>query len=148
MRTIATFHSVAFNVAEPRPEFLNPDCFGDDVARWLIARLRAAGATTSDEPGQEDFGWYLDFEVPEGRHCCVVGLRPADDGEPPTWVLWVERSRGFLASIVGLRERGLAPAALRTLHDVLASAPEVSALRWHRREDFDHGREELAAPEP
>lgn len=147
MRTIATFHSSVFNAAESRPYFINPACFGDDVARWLIARLRETGARTDDEPGQEDFGWYFDFEVPEGTHTCVISLRPGEAGGAPDWVVWVERSRGLLGSMLGGRRRGIAPSATARLHDALSRAPEVTALRWHEQRDFDVGRDE-AAPLP
>lgn len=44
----------------------------------MIARLRATGLQTDDEPRQEDFGWYFQFEVPGGRHCCVLGYQEDD----------------------------------------------------------------------
>jgi hypothetical protein len=148
MRTIATFRSSAFNVSEPKPYFINPGCFGDDLAQWLIQRLRAAGVTTDDRPGQEDFGWYFNFVVPEGPHTCVIGLRPGDDENESEWVLWTERRRGLLGSLVGGRRRGISSAAVRILHTALSAAPEVTGLRWHEARDFDAGREGSAAPEP
>ena len=33
MRTVATFRSAAFNTSEARPYFINPGCFGDDLAK-------------------------------------------------------------------------------------------------------------------
>lgn len=148
MRTVATFHSSAFNSSEPKPHFINPGCFGDDVALWLIAQLRSAGAVTDEQPGQEDFGWYFNFAVPDGSHTCVVELRPGDAGFEADWVIWTERQRGLLGSLLGGRHRGISPAAVALLHSVLAAAPEVTELRWHDRQDFDAGREEAAASEP
>jgi hypothetical protein len=40
IKTAVTFESTAFNMAEPRDYFINPCCFGDDVAIWLIGELR------------------------------------------------------------------------------------------------------------
>jgi len=76
--TEVTFQSDGFNTSESRPYFINPECYGDDLAKWMMERLRATGYKTADEPGQEDFGWYFDFEVPAGPHCCVIGYQPDD----------------------------------------------------------------------
>jgi hypothetical protein len=146
MRTLATFQSDAFNQTEPREYFINPGCYGDDACRWLMGRLRAAGLTVDAEPGQEDFGWYFCFTVPEGEHCCVVGLRPADNGEPATWISWVERQRGFLGSLLGGRNRGIAMGATAALHAAFA-APEIRNLRWHEKTEFDAGSES-GSPHP
>lgn len=148
MRTIATFRSSAFNTSEPQPHFMNPQCFGDDLARWLIARLRAAGATTDEQPGQEDFGWYFNYAVAEGPHTCVVGLRPGNRGDEPDWVLWTERRRALLGSLAGGRSRGVDPSAVALIHRALSTAPEITRLRWHERRAFDAGREDGAAAEP
>ena len=36
METVAAFESRAFNHTEPRDHYINPCCFGDDLARWLM----------------------------------------------------------------------------------------------------------------
>ena len=41
MRTLVTFRSSAFNTTQPKDYFINPGCFGDDVAKWLMGELRA-----------------------------------------------------------------------------------------------------------
>jgi hypothetical protein len=53
MRTFVTFESDAFNVTEHRDYFINPCCYGDDLAKWLIARLCAHGIRADAEPGQD-----------------------------------------------------------------------------------------------
>jgi len=50
MRTEASFRSSAFNTSEVRDYFINDCCFGDDLAKWMISRLRQAGVATDDEP--------------------------------------------------------------------------------------------------
>jgi hypothetical protein len=148
VRTLVTFFSSAFNTTESKPYFINPECFGDDVARWMIARLRAAGVSTDDEPGQEDFGWYFNFAVDEEPHTCVIGLREVEGETERDWIVWVERGRGFLGSIFGGRKRGIAPAALTAVHSVLSAAPEIRGIRWHEPSDFEAGREDAASSEP
>jgi hypothetical protein len=128
VQTEATFRSSAFNTSEVKPYFINPCCFGDDLAKWMIARMRAAGLQTDDEPRQEDFGWYFEFQVPAGKHCCLLGYQ---EGEPEgRWLLWLERSRGFFGSILGMRKRNIQAAAVRALQDILGRAPEIRELEW------------------
>ena len=130
MRTEATFKSAAFNTTETRPYFINPECYGDDLAQWMMARLRAAGYKTADEPGQEDFGWYFDFEVPAGTHCVVLGYQP-DDPEGQ-WILTLERSRGLIGSVFGRRNKGIDEEAVQAIDSVLAGASEIRDLQWQK----------------
>lgn len=144
MRTLATFRSTAFNTTQPKSYFINAGCYGDDACRWLISRLRATGLATDTEPGQEDFGWYFNFTVPEGEHCCILGLRPASEGDRETWITWIERRRAFLGSILGRRNRGISSTAVSAVHQAL-SAPEILELRWHDKGEFDRGQEQGAS---
>ena len=147
MRTVATFRSVAFNVLEPRDYFINPCCFGDDLAKWIMKRFRARGVETDEEPGQEDFGWYFEFETQEGEHCCVMAYRPGDSDADGDWVLWVERSAGLIGSLLGRRKR-VSGAAVQSVHEVLSSASEINGLRWHEKQHFDRGDEVQGKPTP
>ena len=76
----------------------------------------------------------------------MLGLRPGDNGEPSTWLAWVERQRGFLVSLIGGRKRGIAMGATAALHAALA-APEIRNLRWHEKAEFDAGSED-GSPHP
>lgn len=145
MRTVFTFQSLLFNSSESR-DYFNPGCFGDDVARWLIAGLRSGGVSADAEPYQEDFGWFVNFDVPDGPHSCVVGFRPEPSGG--LWIGWVERRAGFIASLLGGRHRGITVSATEALHAVLSAAGGVDELRWHERPDFDAGREDLGSATP
>lgn len=148
LRTVVTFESSAFNTSERRPYFINDGCFGDDVARWLIAELYARGVPTDAEPGQEDFGWFFGFRPGETVYQFIIGYRPGADKEPGVWIGWVERKVGLLGSLLGARHRGIEPQALEVLHAVLARADRVASVRWHRRADFDAGNEEAGAAQP
>ena len=147
MRTVATFRSSAFNVSEERDYFINPGCFGDDLAEWMILRLKDSGCPSCSEPGQEDFGWYFNFQTPDGEHCCVLGYRPSDSPAEACWVAWLERSAGLIGSMLGRRRR-VAASAVRAVHGVLSAAVEIDDLRWHDRRAFDEGREASGARTP
>lgn len=147
MRTVAIFRSGAFNVTESKDYFINPGCFGDDVARWMMERLKARGIETDAKPGQEDFGWYFNFQTSSGPHCCVIARRPAEDPSAGEWVLWLEHSAGLIGSLLG-RRRKVSPDAVELLHQTLSGADEVADLHWHERRSFDAGDESRGAPEP
>jgi hypothetical protein len=145
MGTVVTFESAAFNTVEAKEHCINPTCFGDDLAAWLMHQLQGMGVETDEEPDQEDFGWYFSLRVPEGEHCCVLSYRP---GDPGCWVAWLETSRGLLASLSGVRHRRIASSASAAIHRALSGAPEVTGFRWHEKADFDRGHEDSAAGEP
>jgi hypothetical protein len=147
LKTVVTFKSSSFNMSEPREYFINPGCFGDDVAKWLVEQLRSKGYQTSEVPSQEDFGWYFTFVESGVEHCFVIGLRPGDDAED-IWIGWLERSRGFVVSVVGGRQRDIQPDAPWAIHEILSSSSQIQEVRWHLRRDFDGGREEIGTPTP
>jgi hypothetical protein len=144
-RTVVTFESTAFNTAEPKEYFINPRCFGDDVGKWVIGELRKQGVKTDEKLGQEDFGWYLNFEVAGCAHCFVIGHRPTGKSEAGTWIGWLERSRGLIGSVLGGRKRGIQLLAAEAIHKILSSSPLVRDVRWHFQRDFDKGHERGAA---
>jgi hypothetical protein len=146
-RTLVTFRSDRFETRLPGEHFVNPGCFGDDVARWLIRELRARGIETADEPEPEDFGWYFGFRAGDVDCELVIGWRPGGDGEPGTWIGWIERSANLLLSVLGGRRRGIPPEAMAAVHAVLAGSGRVSDVRWHARDELDAGRE-AGAPTP
>src|SRR5271168_96334 len=136
IKTVVTFESTAFNMAEPKDYFINPCCFGDDVAMWLIGELRKQGLTTDDKPGQEDFGRYLNFEVTATAHTLVIGHRPTGETEAGTWVGWLERRRGFLGSLMGGgRDRGIHRAAIEAIDRILSNSSLIRDVRWQSRQD-------------
>jgi hypothetical protein len=128
MRREASFKSSAFNTSEVREYFINDCCFGDDLAKWLIARLRQAGLETDNEPGQEDFGWFFNFNVSTGAHCCIVAFQ--EDDPEGIWHITLERQRGFIPSLLGRRGRGIDAQAVDAINTALRSAPEVRELHW------------------
>lgn len=144
LRTVVKFKSPAFNTSENKDYFINPGCFGDDVARWIAQELRIKGHQACDEPGQEDFGWYLIFRVADVSHCLVLGYRPDDD----VWIGWLERDRGLIGSVFGFRKKGIQPDAVDAIQGILSDSPQINDVTWHFPRDFDHGRENLGKPQP
>src|SRR6187399_2844310 len=121
MKTEFRFFSTAFNITDPQDYFINECCFGDDVARWLAARLQEQGLQTT-EPGQEDFGWYFTFSIGEAEHCVVIGFQPNDLTVGDQWLGSVERQKGLFGSLFGGRQRDILPEAIEAIDTALRSS--------------------------
>lgn len=147
-RTTVVFATSAFNTTTPRSYFLNPSCFGDDLLQQLVGILRGRGVKASDKPAQEDFGWFLPFEVQGQEHCFVLGYRPGGALAPGVWIGTLERSRGLLGSLLGRRQAGVNAAALRLIHEAICELPGVSGISWHREQKFRLGIENEGASTP
>jgi hypothetical protein len=150
MKTFVTFQSDAFNSTAEKETFINPGNFGDDMMNWLQAELRKKGFKSDEEPGQEDFGWYMSFDVDGESYCVVGGYREDDEenGDPHAWILWIEKNVGFFKSILGQREKNISDKAIHAVQECLKANAEIKNIRWHEKADFEAGREELGTPDP
>jgi hypothetical protein len=131
VKTDVAFRSTAFNCTQRRDYFINEACFGDDACKCLIAQLRGRGIPTSDEPGQEDFGWYFTFTIDAAEHCFVLGFQPNDPLRGDRWLGSIERHVGFWRSIFGGRRRDISPKAVQAIDAALRSSPEILDVVWH-----------------
>ena len=137
LRTCATFQSSRFNTTEPREYFLNPGCFGDDCAQWLVALLRTAGVPGVAEPWQEDWGWQTRAELESTRVLISIGLVPAD---PPHWLLMLDEERSLRARLFGRAHPQVVVRLAEAIHRGLAAEQTTRALRWYTKADWDAGR--------
>ncbi len=78
MKTKFKFRSTEFNCTYPKEYFINPGCYGDDVACWLSKKLTDKGIEVTGHPDQEDFGWFFTFIVDGVEHCLVIAFQPND----------------------------------------------------------------------
>jgi len=147
-RTVVVFESGAFNTSEPRPYFINPNCYGDDVARWLAAALPRGAVEVVGEPEQEDFGWYLDLSVDALKHFFVLGYRPGDAEHEGVWIGEIERPRGLIRFLFGRRDVGVDTRVVSAIHEVLSTSSDVHNVVWHYAADFKAGRESNPSSTP
>jgi hypothetical protein len=97
------FNTNRFNLSKVGAHFINPCCFGEDLALWLRDKLIAKGAAVSSS-GQEDWGWYLNAN--SGTDGYFLGMSGntkgnsanPDDGE---WGIIIKKNRTIMQRITG-----------------------------------------------
>lgn len=128
VRNTVQFKSTTFNTTQIQPHFINDCCFGEDVALWLRPQLAALGHEV-EQPGQEDWGWYLDCRQHGITHTLNIGCVFEDDG--PVWQIYLERQVPLLNRLLQ-RNREVEPNLTQALHQLLTTAPEATEIRWYR----------------
>jgi hypothetical protein len=87
------FNTARFNLSVVGEHFINPCCFGEDLAAWLRGKLADKGIPAS-APGQEDWGWYLSANYAQRSYFLGMNGNPdvkgSDEGE---WRIIVEKKR-------------------------------------------------------
>jgi hypothetical protein len=132
------FRSTLFENKEPKPHFINPRCFGDDLALWLLERLRENKWSFS-EPIQEDYGW--GFWVEQDYWVAIGIMDDAIGIENPEWSISVNYDPGF-----NLRKRlfskvdhSLHLQICEAIHAVLSSEPAITNIHWCDDAETDCG---------
>jgi hypothetical protein len=88
----------AFEHREVKPHFINPCCFGEDLATWVRHQLSSLSQRGFhfDEPIQEDYGW--GFWVKRNTDSFWVAFAFMAEGpteEPGRWMVSVEFDAGL-----------------------------------------------------
>ena len=146
MRTHVTFLSDAFNRIEQRENFINPCCFGEDLARWVIPRFTDAHLKVDPEPCQEDWGWEV-FVTCDGKEF-FIGIGQYELDSELGWLCFVESRLPFYKKWVGATDTAEQQRVCNSFHSVLVSAPEIRDIRWHTKENFAKGNEADWKAEP
>jgi hypothetical protein len=100
----------------------------------------------AEDPGPEDFGWYLPYGVGDQKFNFIVSYRP--DEPEGDWIGWLEKQAPLLSALFGGRHKDIPPEATGTIHAILASHQGIRDIRWHIRKDFDKGVEDQGSPSP
>lgn len=124
------FESDLFNLSQPRHYFINPSCYGDDVAKWLREKLTVQ-AVECTAAGQEDWGWYT--YVKQDGHTYFVGIggNAADDdsGDRGEWRFMVKKQRSFLEKLLWKNRLTRQEKIISTLKYVIESEQGQKFLR-------------------
>jgi hypothetical protein len=125
------FETNRFNLSEVKDHFINPICFGEDVAAWLRGKLVERGIPTI-EPGQEDWGWYVESTLGDSVYFIGIGGNPDELSRDPNYGEWriiVEKHRSLWQK---LRVRNATP----------GDEPMIAVIReiLEREGDFENVR--------
>jgi hypothetical protein len=139
-RTHVTFVTRLFNTEEVKDYFINPCCFGDDCAQWLIDRLVSQRSEKVDErPTQEDWGWCFSITAEQRDFMIGVGLCE-DEDSPNTWLVFIESQLSWLSrKLFGRSDDAELLAVCEEIDRALKSDPEISDVHWHTNEDWMKG---------
>jgi|SRR5579859_4593249 len=91
------FKTRRFNLSEVGEHFINPCCFGEDLAAWLREKLVASGIDAG-QPYQEDWGWEFSAERGGNKYFFGMGGIPdgaASEGNAGEWRVFVEKKRSI-----------------------------------------------------
>jgi len=141
-RTHVTFVTRLFNTEDVKDYFINPCCFGDDCAQWLIDRLVSRRSEKVDEsPTQEDWGWCFYITTDQRGFMIGVGLCE-DEDSPNTWLVFVESQLSWLSrNLFGWSDDSELLAVCEAIDRALKSSPEISDVHWHTKEDWMKGED-------
>ena len=144
-RTHVTFVTKLFNTEEVKDYFINPCCFGDDCAQWLIDLLASQNIGQNiekidEKPTQEDWGWC--FFVSTGQQGFLIGVGLCEDEDPSnTWMVFIESQLSWFGRRFLGRSDGPALLAICMAVDrALKTASGISDVRWHYKEDWMKGK--------
>ena len=121
------FKTNRFNLSKVGDHFINPCCFGEDLAAWLRLKLGERGLRAND-PYQEDWGWELPVVASSGSYyLCMSGnsdqsSADADQGE---WRIIVEKKRSIGQRLTGQGNIGAGDELIRIVKEILSAEPEI-----------------------
>jgi len=123
------FRTGQFNLSKAGEHFINPCCFGEDLAAWLRIRL-ADKHVEVRIPYQEDWGWEL--PVKHDGHCyylCMSGNADHSETNQGEWRIIVEQRRSMWQRVTG--EGRITPddAMVRLIEEILSGDPSLTDLR-------------------
>jgi hypothetical protein len=121
------FKTNRFNLSKIGDHFINPCCFGEDLAAWLRLKLGERGLQSRD-PYQEDWGWELPVVARSGSYYLCMSGNPdetgadADQGE---WRIIVEKKRSIRQRLTGQGKIGADDELARIVKEILSAEPEI-----------------------
>jgi hypothetical protein len=121
------FKTDRFNLSKVGEHFINPCCFGEDLASWLRIKLSEQGVQVR-EPYQEDWGWELPaMQESDSYYLCMSGNsdESSTNKDAGEWGIIVEKRRS-----IGQRLRGVGKIAandkmVKTIEEILRAEPTI-----------------------
>ena len=127
------FQSNRFNLSEVKSHFINPICFGEDVAAWLRSRLIERGVPTI-EPGQEDWGWYIEAKLNDSNYFLGIGGNSEDSRSDPNqgeWRIIVEKRRSLSEKLFRKNVENSDDPMFKLVAEIIHAEPDFKNIRMN-----------------
>jgi hypothetical protein len=121
------FETSRFNISQVKENFINPCCFGEDLAEWLRGRFVERGLPAT-APGQEDWGWYIYVQQDSQHYFVGVGGNRKEGGEGE-WRIMVEKKRSLWERIVGKNRMTTSDSIWSVIEDILREQSDFLNIR-------------------
>lgn len=125
------FRTSQFNLSKVGEHFINPCCFGEDVAAWLIPKLADKHIETA-KPYQEDWGWELPAACKgNSYYLCMSGNAddPSNSQDQGEWRIIVEKRRSLWQRLTGKGQIAADDPLVTTVKEILSREPAIRDLR-------------------
>jgi hypothetical protein len=127
----ALFRTDKYNLSKVGAHFINPCCYGEDLAAWIHEKLSEKGIA-AHEPYQEDWGWEFAAQINEQSYYLGVGgnadgaTANPDEGE---WRVIVEKKRTLWQRLAGENKSTLDDPLLSLIKQILIADTRIRDVR-------------------
>lgn len=101
---------------------------GEELAEFLIAKLRDNGFNVVLSENSPDYAWELEFDEPSPAPWLLVGYVGDGDYE---WLLQINSGISWLGRLLGRSDADLRKATAIKLHEILTNDAQFGEVRWH-----------------
>ncbi len=128
------FKTNRFNLSKVGEHFINPCCFGEDLAAWLRIKLIERNVEVR-EPYQEDWGWELPaMSEGDSYYLCMSGNSNEssannDEGE---WRIIVEKKRSLGQRLRGTGKITSNDKMVSTIEEILCAESTIREVHPRR----------------
>jgi len=126
------FDTDRFNLSETKEHFINPCCFGEDLAAWLRGKLLERGFPTI-KPGQEDWGWYIESALEGNSYFIGIGGSAEESAPEPNfgqWRIMVEKRRSLWEKLSGRNKTSLGDPIFGVIREILKREDDFKDIRY------------------
>lgn len=128
MNREVSFCTDLFESREVQPHFINERCFGEDLAKWLIGKLKGSGFSFG-EPYQEDWGWEIEAKVEGSRLYIQIGIMDESIGaDEAEWLISVEMPRRWFS--FGKEDSKSLSELCGAIDKVLRNEKAITQVQW------------------